>query len=269
MHFFRQVVGAPVVSKELLSQRTSDYQNWVEAFARNHKVPIQWAEKGVRKEDYVQPWLRRMVRKDVYGVYFIFKSMEQGPTFRVTVPKYPTMDPNHRILAGQRSRFTTTTSTSAMKFSSHCHACGDVFPLPGNVLPQRPQLYRAGTQPCKDRLSQVRQRVPAVDDVTALQAAADKLNPAIIRERLDYWTLILGPKFSAKERKRINLSRFYAISQIEYCRNFIFKRQFPIHKLFERSCELGLWRLTSNKISAMHARRRPCVTMFGFSRQGR
>jgi len=83
VHFFRQVVGAPVVSKELLSQRTSDYQNWVEAFARNHKVPIQWAEKGVRKEDYVQPWLRRMVRKDVYGVYFIFKSMEQGPTFRV------------------------------------------------------------------------------------------------------------------------------------------------------------------------------------------
>jgi hypothetical protein len=106
VHFFRQVVGAPVVSKELLSQRTSDYQNWVEAFARNHKVPIQWAEKGVRKEDYVQPWLRRMVRKDVYGVYFIFKSMEQGPTFRVTVPKYPTKDPNHRILAGQRSRFT-------------------------------------------------------------------------------------------------------------------------------------------------------------------
>jgi hypothetical protein len=93
-----------VVSKELLSQRTSDYQNWVEAFARNHKVPIQWAEKGVRKE--VQPWLRRMVRKDVYGVYFIFKSMEQGPTFRVAVPKYPTKDPNHRILAGQRSRFT-------------------------------------------------------------------------------------------------------------------------------------------------------------------
>jgi hypothetical protein len=32
--------------------------------------------------------------------------MEQGPTFRVTVPKYPTKDPNHRILAGQKSRFT-------------------------------------------------------------------------------------------------------------------------------------------------------------------
>ena len=59
----------------------------------------------------------------------------------------------------------------------------------------------------------------------------------------------LGPKFSARERKQLNLSRFYAIAQIEYCRNFIFKRNFPIHKLFERSCELGLWRLTADKIA--------------------
>jgi len=95
----------------------------------------------------------------------------------------------------------------------------------------------------------------AVDDVTALQAAADKLNPDIIRQRLDYWTLILGPKFSAKERKQLNLSRFYAIAQIEYCRNFIFKRNFPIHKLFERSCELGLWRLTGDKIAEIFGTR--------------
>ena len=47
----------------------------------------------------------------------------------------------------------------------------------------------------------------------------------------------------------MNLSRFYAIAQIEYCRNFIFKRHFPIHKIFERSCEIGLWRLTANRIS--------------------
>ena len=32
--------------------------------------------------------------------------MEQGPTFRISVPKYPTKDPNHRILAHQCSRFT-------------------------------------------------------------------------------------------------------------------------------------------------------------------
>jgi len=51
------------------------------------------------------------------------------------------------------------------------------------------------------------------------------------------------------------LSRFYAISQIEYCRNFIFKRNFPIHKLFERGCELGLWRLTAHKIAEIFGAR--------------
>jgi hypothetical protein len=34
------------------------------------------------------------VRANRYGVHFIFKSMEQGSTFRITVPKYPTADPN-------------------------------------------------------------------------------------------------------------------------------------------------------------------------------
>jgi hypothetical protein len=89
----------------------------------------------------------------------------------------------------------------------------------------------------------------AVDDAAALQAAADRLSPQIIRRQLDYWTLIVGPKFSKKERSQMSLSRFYSVAQIEYCRNFIFKRHFPIHKIFERSCEIGLWRLTATRIS--------------------
>src|SRR6202795_2853771 len=59
VYFFRQVVGVAAVDKEVLSRRTGEYQDWVEAFARNHGTPIEWAEKGVRKEDYVQQWLRR------------------------------------------------------------------------------------------------------------------------------------------------------------------------------------------------------------------
>ena len=99
VHFFRDIVGVAEVSKEVLSQRTNDYQRWVEAYARNHSIPIECAEKGVRKEDHVLPWLNRMARRDAYGVYFIFKSMEQGPTYRISLPKYPSKDPHYRILA--------------------------------------------------------------------------------------------------------------------------------------------------------------------------
>ena len=35
----------------------------------NH-TPIEWAEKGVRKEDQVRPWLRRIANKNACGVYF-------------------------------------------------------------------------------------------------------------------------------------------------------------------------------------------------------
>src|ERR1700682_231750 len=256
VHFFRQVVGVPVVSQEILRQRTADYHNWVEAFARNHHTPIEWAEKGVRKEDHVLPWLRRMVKRDGFGVYFLFQSMEQGPTFRISLPKYPAKDPNYRILAPQRSRFThyyfyirdETLGPMVMRVASFL-PFQTTYNLNGHSFIER-ELTRAGVGCAKNDNAFL-----AVDDAAALQAAADRLAPEIIRQRLDYWTLILGPKFSAKERKQLNLSRFYAISQIEYCRNFIFKRNFPIHKLFERSCELGLWRLTADKITEIFGTR--------------
>jgi hypothetical protein len=191
-----------------------------------------------------------MEKRGAYGVYFIFKSMEQGRTFRISVPKCPTQDPHHRILAHQRSRFTH------YYFHIRDEILGPIivrvasfFPfhatywLNGHSFIER-ELQRAGIAFRKDDNAFL-----AVDDVAALQAAADRLSPAIIRKQLDYWTLILRPKFSKKERAQMNLSRFDAIAQIEYCRNFIFKRHFPIHKIFERSCEIGLWRLTANRIS--------------------
>jgi hypothetical protein len=250
VYFFREVVGAPVIEKSILSQRTEVYRNWVEAYAANHRLPVEWAEKGVRKEDYVQPHLRRMVRRKAYGVYFIFKSMEQGTTFRISVPKFPTQDPLHRILAHQRSRFTH------YYFYVRDQVLGPMVIRVASFFPFQATYYLNGHSFMEQELNRrnigFRKNDNAflsTDNVQQLQAAADRLSPEVIRKQLDYWTLILGPKFSKKERGAMNLARFYAVHQIEYCRNFVFKRHFPIHKLFERSCELGLWRLTAHKIS--------------------
>src|SRR6266851_6508322 len=257
VHFVREVLGIPVVSKEVLSQRTNHYQGWVEAYARNHKIPIEWAEKGVRKEDYVLPALRRLVKKNAYGVYFIFKSMEQGRTFRISMPKYPTQDPSYRILAHQRSRFTH------YYFYIRDEVLGPIILRVASFFPFHATYWLNGHSFIEQELKRVHigfrkndNAFLAVDDVAALQAAADRLSPQIIRKQLDYWTFLLGPKFSKQERHQMNLSRFYSMAQIEYCRNFIFKRHFPIHKIFERSCEIGLWRLTSNRISEIFGVRR-------------
>src|SRR5271170_6886288 len=250
VHFVREVPGIPVVSKEVLSRRTNDYQSWVESFARNHGIAIEWAGKGVRKEDYVLPALRLMEKRKAFGVYFVLKSMEQGRTFRISVPKYPTQDANYRILAHQTSRFTH------YYFYVRDQVLGPIVIRVASFFPFHATYWLNGHSFIERELTRGKvgfrkddNAFLAVDNVAALQAAADRLSPQIIRKQLDYWTLILGPKFSKKQRSQMSLSRFYSIAQIEYCRNFIFKRHFPIHKIFERSCEIGLWRLTANRIS--------------------
>src|SRR6478672_5972600 len=250
VYFFRDVAGVPVVDKAALSKRTGEYRGWVEAFARNHKIPMEWAQKGVRKEEYVRPWLRRIERAGQYGVYFIFQSMEQGPTFRCSMPKFPTQDPNHRILRAQRGRFTH------YYFYLRDETLGPMVMRVASFFPFQATYYLNGHSFIEQELN--RNKIAfrkndnaflAVGDVMALQGAADRFTGEVIRQRLDYWTLLLGPKFSKREQGAMNLHRFYAVNQIEYCRNFIFKRHFPIHRIFERSCEIGLWRLSAHKIS--------------------
>ena len=182
--------------------------------------------------------------------------MEQGQTFRSAVPRFATADPNCRILGRQRSRFTH------YYFYIRDETLGPMVMRAASFFPFQTTYYLNGHNFIEKELD--REKVSfrkndnaflAVSDPQALQAAADSFTSEVIRRRLEYWTLILGPKFSKRERAAMNLRRFYAVSQIEYCRNFIFKRNFPIHKIFERGCEIGLWRMTANKIAEVFGQR--------------
>jgi hypothetical protein len=252
VHFFRDIHQVKTIGKEVLRQRTDDYHRWVEAFAKKRKIPLEWAEKAVRKEDYVRPHLRRMERRNQFGVYFILKSMELGPSFRSAVPRFPVEDPHYRILARQRSRYTH------YYFYIRDEVLGPIALCVGSFLPfsityylnthsfiER-ELQRAAVLFRKDDNAFL-----WVADQKALQAAADRLRAQVIRKQLDHWTWVLGPKFSNKDRAAINLRRHYSLQQVEYCRNVVFRRNSPIHKLFERSCDLGLFRLTADKLSEM------------------
>jgi hypothetical protein len=252
VHFFRDIHQVETIRKEILRQRTDDYHRWVDAFAKKRKIPMEWAEKGVRKEDYVRPHLRRMERRNQFGVYFILKSMELGPSFRSVVPRFPVADPHDRILARQRSRYTHYYFYIRDEMLGPIALCiGSFLPfsityyLNGHSFIER-ELLRAGVPFRKDDNAFL-----WVADQAALQAAADRLSPQIIRKQLDHWTWIVGPKFSQKDRAAMNLSRHYSLQQVEYCRNFNFRRNFPIHKLFQRSCDLGLFRLSADKLSQM------------------
>jgi len=42
------VHGQYPITPQVLAKRTLEYRGWVEGYARNHKIPILKAEKGVR-----------------------------------------------------------------------------------------------------------------------------------------------------------------------------------------------------------------------------
>jgi hypothetical protein len=256
VYFFHTVLGKKCITKEVIKSRTDDYNSWVDSYARNHKIPVEWAKKKVRKEDLVLPELRKMERKNIFGVYYIMKSMEQGNTFRSIKPRFRTKNPDYRIIKNTRSRYTyyyfyirdevvgsmLIRVASYLPFQTTCY-------LNGHNIIER-ELIRKGISYRKNDNAFL-----SIDDTAVLQATADKLSAEIIQKRIEYWTLIVGPKFSKRERKAMNLSRFYAISQIEYCRNFIFRNNSPIRKIFNRSCELGIFSMTADKLSNIFGQR--------------
>jgi hypothetical protein len=250
VHFFRDVHGQYPITPQVLAKRTAEYRGWVQAYARNHQIPMESPKKGSSKEDYVRAHLQRMQRRNQHGVYFIIPSMEMSSTFRSTMPKFPTDDPDYRIIRRVPSRYLH------YYFYIFDPVIGPLAMCVGTYLPFQTTYYLNGHNFMEIELR--RQGVAFRKDDNAflstanpkaLQAAADKLSASIIEKRLNYWSWLLAPKFSEKDRKAVNLRRDYSINQIEYCRNFIFKRHFPIHKIFERSCEIGLFRLTADKVA--------------------
>ena len=255
VYLFKEVLGYEKITKEVLSIKTNIYNNWVDEFIFNNHLPWKWAGDE-RKDDYIKPYLHGMERSKKLGVYFIFKSMEQGSTFRALSPKYQTNDPTYMILKKTRSRFTH------YYFYILDGVLGPMILRVGSYFPFTTTYYLNGHNYIARELK--KENIPFKKNDNAflstasperLQEISDSLSPEIIKERLNYWTTLLAPRFSDTEKEVFNLKRFYSISQIEYCRNFIFKRNFPIRAIFERSCELGLLTMTSHKISQIFGQR--------------
>jgi hypothetical protein len=250
IYFFRNIKQEEVIGKETLRRRTDQYLSWVNAYTNNNDIPIRWAEKNVRKKDDLAPMRHRMQREGWTGVYCVLKSMEQGPSFRIVKPKFPVEDPNWRIVAPQRSRYTH------LYFYIIDEVLGPFSMRIGAFLPFYATYYLNGHDIIASMLEadgvRFRMRENAFISVSnpgTLQAAADRIDPYRIQERLDYWTFMLGPKFSRHEREGIDLRRYYYLSQVEYAQNIVFKRNHPIHSIFERSCDLGLARITPQRMA--------------------
>jgi hypothetical protein len=201
VYFFRNVCGHPKLTKELLRRRSQDYRNWVEHFARNHKIPLIWRPPKVRQEEVVAARQQRCLQAGKFGVYYILRSREQGWTFRIVPPKFPSADPNYQIVHKHRSLYTH------YYFYIVDPIAGPMALRVGSFLPFSVTAYLNGhnfieRQLTRQHVKFVKEdnRFVSVADPAKLQAAANRLDGKTLQRRIDYWTFIVAPKFSAKER---------------------------------------------------------------------
>jgi hypothetical protein len=54
VHFFSDLHQSGAITKGVLRKRTDKYNCWVGSFPGKRRIPVEWAEHGVRKEHYVR-----------------------------------------------------------------------------------------------------------------------------------------------------------------------------------------------------------------------
>lgn len=197
-YFFREIVGVPAVTPEVLMSRTAPYRAWVTRYAAEHAIPLVAAPKGQRKEDVVAPYYRGF--QGTEGVVAILSSTESGRTFVSYTPRYPPSggDPGYRLLHPARKRFLhyyfylldPILGPMSLRVGTFLPFTLAVF-LNGHSFLAK-ELTRLGVGFRKDDNAFL-----AVDDLAALEAAAERLTPRLIEQRCDHWARRLAPSFSA------------------------------------------------------------------------
>jgi hypothetical protein len=256
VHFFHDVVGVPCIEPSVLEQRTNAYKAWVRRVTDEQGIPVLPAPpKGVRKEDFVQTYYRHLGGQ---AVACVLTSLEQGRTFVSYTPRWKVAsgDANYRVIRACRKRFLhyywyvldpvmgpmSIRVASYFPFNVTCYLNGHSFVAQ--------ELIRTGV-----RFRQADNAFLAVADVTALQAAADRVSAALLERRCNYWMHRLVPVFSPTERTALAPGYRYSMAQMELATDVIFKRSAPLTALFRRACELGVLVGGAERTSHLFGRR--------------
>ncbi len=240
-YFFREVVGVPSVTPEVLLSRTAPYRAWVQRYAAEHAIPLLPAPAGQRKEDVVAPYYHRFSAPA--GVVVILSSTETGRSFVSYTPRYAPSggDPTYRLLHAARKRFLH------YYFYLLDPVLGPMSLRVGTFLPFTLAVFLNGHAFLAQELTRLgigfRQddnAFLAVDDLTALEEAAQRLTSHVLEQRCRFWVRQLAPRFTAAERAAAGLHYRYSVAQIELATDVIFHRSAPLKALFQRATELGI-----------------------------
>jgi hypothetical protein len=220
--------NAPPLESRYFRRISEEYHEFVQELARKNRVEIVEPPKKVRREDWVEPFYRRLQPTSKIAV--ILKSRENA---RVAV-SYKSKTGGHRIELYPRFvdqyYFYVQDPDFGRMFLRIC----PYFPFNSRVYMNghewiAQQLLRRNVSFRKEQNAFV-----ACSDPSLLQRLSDQLSGKHITACVDRWVARLVPFFTADERRRGGCRHNLFASQVEYCTNVVFKRRVPLDRLSER-----------------------------------
>ena len=196
--FWRFHRGHRFASSVLMDPMSKEFLAKLEAYARNHNVPILTFAKGQRKDDVAKEHLAKFGRPE--GVVFIGKAQERARVFRT-----------ERRQSERGGTYPWIVASTAMVNQWYVYIkdkdFGPLFLKFSSYFPYNAKLCLNGHEYLKCQLQQAGIQFKALDngiaecaDPQALQALAEGLTAAKIDALLRKWLAQLPHPFSRKDR---------------------------------------------------------------------
>ncbi len=223
----------PSITKAYFRQMSEDYHRWVGRLTLSQGVQIVEPPKGVRREDWVEPFYQSMGSK--FGIAVILKSRENA---RIAV-SYPTTTGGNRIEVVSRFvwqyYFYLRDSDWGRMFLRIC----PYFPFNARVYVN--QHERLAQQLKAERISfqQAGNAFVACAAPTRLQQLADGLTPAHLDDTVQHWLGELVPFYTSEANCTFAHRYRLFINQAEYCTNLIFDERVALDRMAERLLDLN------------------------------
>jgi hypothetical protein len=224
----------PSITKAYFRAVSEDYHRFVARLAATHRAQIVQPPKGVRREDWVEPFYQRFGSR--FGIVVILKSRENA---RVAV-SYPTATGGNRIEVCTRFvwqyYFYLRDQDWGRLFVRIC----PYFPFNARVCLNQHEWLARRLQEEHVFFRKAANAFIQCSDADRLQQLADSLTPSDVEVPIQRWLRELVPFYASTDPNRISdfVYRLFC-SQVEYCTNLIFKERASLDRVAERLLDLN------------------------------
>jgi hypothetical protein len=252
--FFRQTHPGQVLNPSFFRHISTAYHRWVEEFARQQGIDIVQPPKGVRREEWVEPYYRQLRPWQTCAV--ILKSRENA---KVAISHATTGTPHLEV--GPRFVWQYYFYLQDPDFGRLFFRICPYFPfnswlcLNGHEwLAQRLRAEGIAFEQSKNSFAKCA-------EPSRLQELADQFGAESILACAHRWLDQLVPFFQQPQHHRPNMDYRLYVSQVEYCTNLVFHSRATLDRLIERLLDVNRAIGRPDKLAIIFGRRISSRTM--------